>query len=90
MGGSTRRFSHESLQDSKTIKTLLTELAKGFGKGEMVLGDGEEELALKSGGLMTVRVKAEREGGRCQFSLRVSWPDPEAPPRTKGAPRIES
>ena len=89
MGGSPRRFSHESLQDAKTLKTLLNELAKGFGKGELALGDGAEELVLKSGGLMNLRVKAEREGGRCQVSLRVSWPDPDAPPPRRDAPRIE-
>lgn len=90
MGGSTRRFSHESLQDAKTIKSLLTSLAKGFSKGEMTLGDDDDELVLKTEGLMNVRIKAEREDGRCQVSLRVSWSDPaESAPR-RGTPRIES
>lgn len=90
MGGSSRRFTHESLQDAKSIRTLLSELSKGFAKGEMTLSDDEGELVLNTGGLMNVRVKAEREAGRCQFSLRVSWSDPEEAPRAKGAPRIES
>ena len=34
-----KRFSHESMQDAKTIKTLLSALSKGFPKGELSLGD---------------------------------------------------
>ncbi|MGB0659326.1 MAG: amphi-Trp domain-containing protein [Mangrovicoccus sp.] len=88
--GSNTRFRHESLQDAKTIKTLLGSLAKGFAKGSMTLGDDDDELELKTGGLMDVRVKAEREDGRCVFSLRISWPDPTEEPLPKGKPRIDS
>ncbi|KUF09993.1 amphi-Trp domain-containing protein [Pseudoponticoccus marisrubri] len=86
-----RRFSHESLQDAKTIKTLLTALSKGFAKGEMTLGDDEEELVLQPAELMTLRLKGERVDGRCSVSLRVSWADPEAPQTSpNGKPRIGS
>ncbi|APZ54154.1 amphi-Trp domain-containing protein [Salipiger abyssi] len=90
MADENRRFTHESLQDAKTIKTLLSALSKGFSKGEMHLGDGEEELVLKTADLLNLRIKAEREDGRCEVSLRVSWADPEAPVQRKGSPRIES
>ena len=84
------RFSHESLQDAKTIKTLLTALAKGFAKGEMVLGDEDDALVLRAAGLMTVRIKGEREDGNCEFNLRVRWSDPTDPASPKEKPRIES
>ncbi|WP_425049256.1 amphi-Trp domain-containing protein [Psychromarinibacter sp. S121] len=90
MSDDNARFRHESLQDAKTIKTLLTALSKGFSKGEMTLGDEDEELVLKVDGLMNVRIKGEREDGRCEFSLRVRWSDPAAPVASKGKPRIES
>lgn len=88
MSGEKTRFTHESLQDAKTVKTLLTALSKGFSKGEMTLGDGDEELVLHTDGLLTVRIKAERENGQCRFDLRVSWADPAEPAPQKGAPRI--
>lgn len=90
MTGSNRRFKHESLQDAKTIKSLLTSLSKGFSKGEMILGDDDNEIVLKTDGLMSVRLNAEREDGNCQFSLQVSWSDPSEPAPRKGTPRIES
>lgn len=90
MSNPDKRFTHESLQDAKTIKSLLSSLAKGFSKGEMTLGDDDDELVLRTDGLMTVRIKAEREDGRCEVSLRVSWADPDAPAQQKGMPRIES
>ncbi|MHA3977486.1 amphi-Trp domain-containing protein [Halovulum sp. GXIMD14794] len=90
MAGSNGRFKHESLQDAKSIKTLLTALAKGFSKGELTLGDDDDELVLKTGGLMTVRIKGGREDGQSEVSLRVTWSDPAHPAPRKGTPRIES
>ena len=52
-------------------------------------GDDDDELVLDTGGLMNVRIKAEREDGRCVFSLRVSWADPSETASPKGQPRIE-
>lgn len=86
-----KRFSHESLQDAKTIKTLLNALSKGFSRGELTLSDEEQELALKTADLMTLRIKGERADGNCSVSLRITWADPEASPaRSKGKPRIAS
>ena len=86
-----KRFSHESLQDAKTIKTLLTALSKGFAKGEMSLGDDEDTLVLQTADLMTLRLKGERTDRRCTVSLRISWADPEAPQsHDTGKPRIDS
>lgn len=90
MSDSNKRFSHESLVDPKTIKTLLSSLSKGFAKGQMTLGDDKDELVLKTAGLMNLRIKAERDDGKCEVSLRVSWSDPSAPVQRKGSPRIDS
>lgn len=90
MSDKNSRFSHESLQDAKTIKTLLAALAKGFSKGEMTLSDEDNVLILKTDGLMNVRIKGEREDGHSEFSLRVTWSDPQATAARKVKPRIES
>lgn len=90
MSGPNGHFSHDSLQDAKTIKTLLTALSKGFSKGEMTLEDDENELVLHTAGLMNVRIKASREDGQCQVNLRVSWSDPVNPAPSKGTPKIKT
>lgn len=90
MGDSNNNFKHESLQDSKTIKSLLTSLANGFSKGDMKLGDDKKEIVLKPDGLMNVRIRAEREDGNSKFSLSVSWTDAPGSERSKGTPRVES
>lgn len=67
------KFRHESLQDRKTIKALLTALTKGIGAGEITLGDGDKDLVLPIEGLMTLRIKADRSDGACRIDLRISW-----------------
>lgn len=67
------KFRHESLQDRKTIKALLTALTKGIGSGELTLSDGDKDLVLPIDGLLTLRIKADRSNGACQVDLRVSW-----------------
>ncbi|EAU45840.1 MULTISPECIES: amphi-Trp domain-containing protein [Salipiger] len=89
MGNSKTSFRHDSLQDAKTLKSLLSSLSKGFSKGELTLSDDDDELVLETGELMNLRIKAEREDGRCVFSLRVTWADPAEAPHAKGTPRID-
>lgn len=84
----TTRFLHESLQDAKTIKPLLHALAKGFAKGEIELHDDDHALTLAADGLLNLRIKAEREDGRCQVALRITWAEPTAKPKGKTTPRI--
>lgn len=92
MASDTARFSHESLQDNKTITELLNAISKGFSKGKITLG--EDELTLSTEGLMKVKIKAEREDGNCKLNLRVSWADPDSTsadkPLRKSPPKISS
>lgn len=90
MGASDRQFLHESLQNAKTVKALLTALAKGFSNREITVGDDADELVMKTADLMTVRIKADRQGPDCQLSVRVSWTDPSQSKPETGAPRISS
>mgnify|MGYP005988757767 CR=1 FL=1 len=86
-----QRFTHESLQDAKTVKTLLNALSKGLSKGEMTLSDEDQTLVLQTADLMTVRIRGERVDGHCTVSLRVTWADPQASPaRASEKPRIDS
>lgn len=78
MAESDARFIHESLQDAKTVKTLLNALSKGFAKGEMTLSDEENELVLQTANLVNLRIKAARENGHCSVNLRVTWAEPDS------------
>ena len=89
MAKGTTRFQHESLQDAKSIRTLLAALAKGIGKNELRLGDDEDELVLHPQGLMTLRIKAEHEDGRSQVNLRVTWREADESKPSKSTPRID-
>ncbi|WP_428526770.1 amphi-Trp domain-containing protein [Roseibium sp.] len=66
-------FRHESLQSRKSIKALLEAVTKGIGKGELTLSDGDEEIVLEPGGLITVRVRADRANGSNRLDLRLTW-----------------
>ena len=78
MAENDARFVHESLQDAKTIKTLLNALSKGFAKGEMTLSDEDDALVLRTADLINVRIKAARENGQCSVNLRVTWAEPHS------------
>ena len=57
------RFTHEFLQDAKTIKALLTALSRGISKVRMALGDEDDELVLETSDLITLRIKGARADG---------------------------
>ncbi|MEM9635339.1 MAG: amphi-Trp domain-containing protein [Pseudomonadota bacterium] len=77
-------FRHESIQSRKSIKALLEAVTKGIGKGELTLGDGEDELVMEPGGLITLRVRAERSNGSNRIDLRLTWTETTETPPKKG------
>lgn len=81
-------FRHESLQSRKTITTLLEAVTKGVGKGRLTLGDDENEITLEPDGLLTLRVRGNRNGSNCRLDIRITWNDDSASPEEKAAPRI--
>lgn len=89
MGYADGKFRHESLQDRKTIKSLLEALTKGIGKGELTLDDGEDALVLPIDGLMTLRLKADRSDGQCRVDMRISWSERPGKPAKSAAPTIK-
>ncbi|WP_071673436.1 amphi-Trp domain-containing protein [Nioella nitratireducens] len=82
------KFRHESLQDRKTIKALLTALTKGIGAGEITFGEDDKTLVLPVDGLMTLRIKADRSDGACRVDLRISWTEDNDTTSTS-APQIK-
>ncbi|KUP93356.1 amphi-Trp domain-containing protein [Tritonibacter horizontis] len=84
------RFRHDSLQDRKTIKALIDAIGKGLAKGELSLSDDDNDIVLTPDGLMTLRIRAERNDGQCKVDFRVSWTERDDDLREKPAPKVKS
>jgi len=81
-------FRHDSIQNRKSIKALLEAITKGIGKGELTLGDGDDEIVLEPDGLITLRVRAERSNGANRVDLRLTWNETTDAPRSKGELKV--
>ncbi|QDY70608.1 amphi-Trp domain-containing protein [Qingshengfaniella alkalisoli] len=82
------KFRHNSLQDRKTIRTLLKAVTAGIGKGELSLKDGNGEIVLEPDGLLNLRIRADRVEGSCRLDLRITWNDDLAEPEAKAPPKV--
>lgn len=82
------KFRHDSLQNRKTVKSLLEAVTKGIGKGELALSDENGEIVLEPEGLLNLRIRAERADGANRLDLRITWSDEPAPKEGKSAPKI--
>ncbi|WP_424985443.1 amphi-Trp domain-containing protein [Microbulbifer sp. S227A] len=89
MANSDGKFLHESLQDRKSVKSLLEALTKAIGKGEITLSDGDDDLGLPLDDLLTLRIKANRSDGNCVVNIRLSWSEDSQAPRDRGKPSIQ-
>ncbi|MFP3384500.1 amphi-Trp domain-containing protein [Tritonibacter sp. SIMBA_163] len=88
--GDDARFRHDSLQDRKTIKGLVDAIGKGLAKGELSLSDDEGEIVLNPEGLLTLRIRAERNDGQCKVDFRVSWTERDDDLQQKSAPKVKA
>ena len=66
-------FRHESLQDAKSIKELLTSISKGFSKGRLEFSDEDGELVLQPSGLLDLKVTVSEDESRHRLEVKVSW-----------------
>lgn len=73
MTQSKQTFRHESLQDSKSIQSILKSITKGIAKGTIVLSDDEGEIVMEPGGLLNLKVTARREELSDRLDIRISW-----------------
>ncbi len=70
-------FTHESLQDAKSIQDILKAVTKGLAKGKLSLSDEDGEVLLTPKGLLNLKVSARSENGNNRLDLRISWHDEE-------------
>ena len=85
--GSTARATELDVAHRANFVTALEHVEELWGTPTIVVNNA---AITKTADLMTVRIKAERQGPDCQLNLRISWTDPsESRPET-GTPRISS
>ena len=73
MSSGNSSFRHESLQDAKSIKSLLRAIERGLADGEITLKDEEGKLVLTPEGLLRLKITASHEEDRQKLTIRISW-----------------
>ncbi|WP_419796517.1 MAG: amphi-Trp domain-containing protein [Terasakiella sp.] len=68
-----QRFKHESLQDTKTISTLLTALTDAISDGKIVMEDDNSLLTMEPKGLLLLKISALKEDDQNRLNIKISW-----------------
>ena len=66
-------FTHESLEDMRSIARYLEAVLEGLRQGKIQLEQNGDSVALHPHGLINFRVKAKKKGERSKLSLKLSW-----------------
>lgn len=77
------KFSHESLQDRDSIKSLLKALSSGLGKGRVEFEDGDDVLTLKPEGLLHLKISASEDDEKSRLNIRITWDSGKSRPEHK-------
>jgi len=67
------QFKHESLQDKKSIQSMLKSIAKAIAKGELKFSDQDGEIVMEPKGLLNLKISARKQEGEQRLDLRVTW-----------------
>ena len=68
-----KRFHYQSLQDTKSIQTVLKAITAGIAKGKVTFSDEDEKIVMRPEGLLELKVTATQEDNRNRFNIKVSW-----------------
>ena len=67
------KFTHESLQDAESIKSLLKAISQGIGKGKVQLEDEDGELTMHPEGLLRLKISGSQDDEKNKLNIRISW-----------------
>jgi amphi-Trp domain-containing protein len=70
-------FRHESLQDAKTISTIMKALTDGLSSGKLSFSDADDSIELEPEGLMNLKITASQEDNLNRVNLRITWQSEE-------------
>jgi amphi-Trp domain-containing protein len=77
MRQSKDNFRHESLQDAKSIETILKAITKGIAKGELSFSDEDGEIVMQPKGLLNLKVTANQDESKHRVNIRITWESEE-------------
>lgn len=67
------KFTHESLQDTDSIKSLLKAISNGIGKGKVQLEDEDGVLTLHPEGLLRLKISGSQDDEKNRLNIRITW-----------------
>lgn len=68
-----KRFRHESVQDTDTIKEYLQALVDGMSNRKLVFQSGDERVELTPVGLLEFALKARAKGEDRRVTFTITW-----------------
>ena len=66
-------FRHDSLQDRKSIQSILKSISDGLAKGKITFADEDDNIEMKPDGLLDLKVTATQESNKNRINVRISW-----------------
>ena len=67
------KFTHESLQDTDSIKSLLKAISNGIGKGKVQLEDEDGMLTMHPEGLLRLKITGSQDDEKNRLNIRITW-----------------
>ncbi len=77
------KFTHESLQDTDSIKTLLKAISNGIGKGKVQLEDEDGVLTMHPEGLLRLKISGSQDDEKNRLNIRITWATDNEIPENK-------
>ena len=77
------KFTHESLQDTDSIKSLLKAISNGIGKGKVQLEDEDGELTMHPEGLLRLKISGSQDDEKNRLNIRITWASKNEIPENK-------
>lgn len=66
-------FRHESIQDNKSIQSILKSITKGIEKNEITFSDEEDTIIMHPKGLLNLKVSASQDDNDNRINIRIKW-----------------
>ena len=70
-----QKFTHESLQDLKSIRAFLDALITSVDKKRLILTSEGQEIVMEMEELLKFSLRAKKKGGDNKLSIKISWTD---------------
>lgn len=90
MAQGKNNFRYESLQDSKSIQSVLKSITKGIASGLLSFSDEDGEIIMEPKGLLNLKLTATKEDERRRITVRITWQDEDKSSKQKKLLKVKS